>query len=114
MNNEPPRPNGPEQQREPIPKWAWLLGALSPAALMMLVLPFSNYDNGGAIALKFVALVLNPLITLVSSYGLLSKPNQSKVIPIVGGLFLGVIFAVINIVIAAFAGCVAGGAGLFR
>jgi hypothetical protein len=105
MNAEPPRPNDPEPQRTPMPKMMWLLVALSPSALIMLA--FAR--RSGIYLDHFVNYGLNPVVTCIACYGLLHKPGQTKVIPIVGGIFLGMVFAVFNIFLAALAGCVFGG-----
>jgi hypothetical protein len=106
MNDEPPQSNGPERQRGPAPKWIWLLGALSPTALIMLATIYDNHHHGGSLG-AIVWLELNPLITIISCYWLLNKPGQSKVITILGALFVGILFAVFNMFLGTFAGCAA-------
>ena len=58
--------------------------------------------------LNLVAFWLNPAVTCIGCYGLLNRPDRSKVIPIVGGLFLGALFALFNILVGALGGCILG------
>ena len=73
----------------------------------MLVIIYDNHHGGGNTLDMFVPLGLNPVMTIVSCYCVLNKPGQSKAIPIVGGLFLGFLFAAFNLYLGMVGGCAA-------
>jgi hypothetical protein len=87
----------------------WLLGAVTPAALIMLTAGHDMAHGGRIQPHPLMVFGLNPLTTFVSCYGLLHRRGGNKVTPIVGGVFLGLIFAVLNIYVGALSGCICDG-----
>jgi len=71
----------------------------------MLILGSERGDRGGSAATKFVTFWLNPAVAFIGCYGLLNRPDRHKVIPIVGALFLGAVFTLVNIMIGALGSC---------
>jgi hypothetical protein len=109
MNNESPQSNDPGRRSKPMPKMIWLLLVLAPCVLIML-LGGSRPGHGERFGLyNFVTLGLNPAVTCIGCYGLLYRPDRTKVIPIVGGIFLGALFAIFNMMVGLLGGCVLGG-----
>jgi hypothetical protein len=97
--------NKPVPPRTPTPKMIWLLVALSPCSAIMLLLVLRT----GIGLQNLVNLGLNPVVACIACYYLLHKPDQRKVIPIIGGIFLGMVIAVFNMCLGAFVGCAFGG-----
>ncbi len=111
MNNETPQSNEPGGSNKPLPKAIWLLLALTPAVIIMLAV--GSGHGGGSGDTMFVTFWLNPAVACIGCYGLLNRPDRTKVIPIVGGLFLGALFALFNIMVGVFCGCAFGGGHSF-
>ena len=102
MNAEPPPMKGPEQGDRSVPKMVWVMVALAPAVLLIMVFRDKSAPIGNVGI--FVAFGVNPLLSFVGCYGLFHRPGRSKVTPIVGGIFLGAFFAVLNLLISALIG----------
>jgi hypothetical protein len=112
MNDETPQSNDPDRRSKPLPKMIWVLLVLAPCVLIML-LGGSRPGHGGRFGVyNFVALGLNPAVTCIGCYGLLSKPDRSKLIPLIGGIFLGALFAIFNMMVGLLGGCILGGSHL--
>ena len=109
MNTEPPTSNEPERGSNPFLKVIWLLVALVPSLLILLVARGNIANGAGAGTQQFVAFGLNPVMTFIGCYGLTNSPGRSKVIPVLAGIFFGAVFAALNIVIGVLGGCAFGG-----
>ena len=105
MNNELPPSGDPGLSRKPVPKIIWLLLALAPAALIMLIMGDFIAHEGGSGAVMFVAFGLNPVLSIFACHRLLVGPGQSKVSTIVGAIFLGAFFAALNLALGFLGGC---------
>ena len=97
--NEEQTSGDPDAGDPGFPRGAWILVALLPAVLIMASM------KGGGDAVAFVAFVLNPILSIAASIFLLSRPDRSKVASITGGVFLGVLFAFVNLLVGFFVGC---------
>jgi hypothetical protein len=104
MNAEPPQRHELEPETDRMPRIVWLLVALSPTILIMLIMG-NGASHSGTTALKVVFFGVNPLLSFVGCYGLFNKSGASKAIPIVAGIFLGAFIAALNICIGFLVGC---------
>ena|ERR1700733_4299813 len=106
MNSEPPESYKPKGSRKPFPKMIWLLLVLAPCVLIMLLDGSRPGHIGRFGVYNVVILGLNPAVTCIGCYGLLYRPDRTKAIPIVGGIFLGALFAIFNMMVGVLGGCV--------
>jgi len=89
-----------------VVKFLWLLLALSPAVPIVIVVGNDIATGGGAGRVaQFLAFGVNPVLGFIGSYGLLSRRGGSKVLPIIGGIFLGAVFFGINLFVGFLGGC---------
>ena len=93
-----------------VAKFIWLLLALSPTIPIIIAVGNDIAAGGGAgPSARLMMLGLNPVLSFIGSYGLLSRPGRSKVLQIIGGIFLGAVFFGINLFVGFFGGCATSG-----
>jgi hypothetical protein len=102
MSYEPP------PSIDPVRKILWLLVALAPAALIMVVARLNVTREDSDTFFRVVGFGLNPALAIFGCCMLLHKPGGNKAFTIVGGICLGAIFAFLNIVLGLFLGCAFG------
>ena len=95
----------PDKRHSPGAKLSWLIVALFPAALILLVVGSSVSPGGKDSGFSFIVFFLNPIVSCIGCCGLAYSPERGKAVWIPLGIVLGLSFAVLNFVIGAFAGC---------
>ena len=82
----------------------WVLMAVMPGPLIMLA-----ESKAGMDVARFVMLWVNPTITMIACYFMFDTSNRGKIYAVAGGVFVGAIFAVMNIVVFGLVGgCTSG------
>jgi hypothetical protein len=85
----------------------WVLAALAPAALIMLV----AINKGQTVAMNVVVFCVNPAVTVFSCYRLLERLGGDKVTQVIVAVLLGAVFAILNAFVGLLGGCALGGGG---
>ena len=110
MNAEPPPPSDPPPHPTRIPKFVWVLVALSPSAIFILV--SGNFAHHPAPRWLMDSLgFTNLALSLVGGVGILWKQERDKwtlvdkVNLVLGSIFLAAVFFVLNVGIGLFCAC---------